>query len=363
MVFAGGGTGGHLYPALAIAEAVREREPGVEMLFIGTLRSLESRIVPAQGYRFEAIPVTGFRRQLSAGNLLFPVRLARSIARARALLKDFRPDVVVGTGGYVCGPPLLAASLMGIRTLIQEQNSYPGVTTRLLARRVDEVHITFEQSRRFLRGAQAVRLSGNPVRRQIGSVSRADGAASLGLDPRRKTLLVFGGSQGAASLNAAVREALDGLLEMGLQVIWLTGKDAFEATAAASGSGRKDLRLLPYLERMELGYAASDLAVCRAGATTIAELMCAGVPSILVPYPHAAADHQTENAKSVLESGAAVMILDGDIRRHLLPEVASLVADPARLATMAARARARSFPGAAATIAQAILQLAGRGHG
>ena len=363
VVFAGGGTGGHLYPAIAIAEALRAKHVGVEILFIGTANGLESRVVPAHGYPFEAIPVTGFRRQFSTENLLFAGRLAAAFIRSRGILKRFRPDAVVGTGGYVCGPPLLAASLLGVRTLVQEQNSYPGVTTRLLAHRVDEVHIAFEQSRKFLPRARLIRLSGNPVRRQIGTVGRADGAAALGLDPAEKTVLVFGGSQGAASLNAALQESLDGLLGAGLQVVWLTGRSAYEEIRTRWGEGRDRLRIYPYLERMEQGYAAADLALCRAGATTIAELTCAGVPSILVPYPHAAADHQTENAKSVAEAGAALLIPDGEIRRRLFLEVTGLMNDPERLAGMAARARARGFPHAAETLADAIVQLTGGHHG
>lgn len=363
VVFAGGGTGGHLYPAIAIADALRAKRPDAEILFIGTNHGMEARIVPAHGYRFEAIPVSGFRRRLSPDSLLFFGRLAAALVRSRRILRMFQPDAVVGTGGYVCGPPLLVASLMGVRTLIQEQNSYPGVTTRLLAGRVDEIHLTFEQSRKFLRRTDSVFLSGNPVRRQIGTLSRADGARALGLDPGRKTLLVFGGSQGAVSLNAAMQGALAGLLASGLQVVWLTGRGAFEGiTAGLSGRGEQ-VRIYPYLEQMEQGYAVADLALCRAGATTIAELTCAGIPSILVPYPHAAADHQTENAKSVAEGGGALMVPDSEIRHRLLGEVTGLLENAERLGAMAARARALGFPGAAHTLAEAVLQLTDKRNG
>jgi UDP-N-acetylglucosamine--N-acetylmuramyl-(pentapeptide) pyrophosphoryl-undecaprenol N-acetylglucosamine transferase len=258
----------------------------------------------------------------------------------------------------------MAASLLGIPTLIQEQNSYPGVTTRLLATRVNEVHITFESTRRFLRRSDNIYLTGNPVRALVGTVARADGAASLGLDPARTTVLVVGGSQGAVSINTAMLVLVPPLLGQGVQVVWLTGEREFArvqkqlGTTAAPGG----LLLRPFLADMEHAFAAADLVVCRSGASTLAELMCAGLPSILVPYPHAAADHQTENARAMVERGAALVCPDGDIGTRLGTMIHKLLGDAAQRAAMGAAARAMGKPDAARTLANAALTLARSRH-
>jgi UDP-N-acetylglucosamine--N-acetylmuramyl-(pentapeptide) pyrophosphoryl-undecaprenol N-acetylglucosamine transferase len=362
LVFAGGGTGGHLYPAIAIADEVHRRQPEAEITFIGTENSLESSVVAARGYRFEAISVSGFRRALSPKNLLFFGKLAASLMQCFRLLSVLKPKVVVGTGGYVCGPPLYIASLLGIPTLIQEQNSYPGVTTRLLAGRAREVHLTFERTKRFLRRTDNVFVTGNPTRAAIGGVDRPSAAAALGLETERVTLLVFGGSQGAASINNVVLGILREPELREVQLVWLTGAGEYERILSAARDGgavdQRHVKIFPYYERMELLYAVADLVVCRAGATTIAELTRAGVPSVLVPYPHAAADHQTENAKSLAESGAAVLVRDQEAPQRLPAVVRELVRDPSRLHMMAGQARAQGSPRATELLADAVFRLA-----
>jgi UDP-N-acetylglucosamine--N-acetylmuramyl-(pentapeptide) pyrophosphoryl-undecaprenol N-acetylglucosamine transferase len=362
LVFAGGGTGGHLYPAIAIADEVSRRQPEAEITFIGTENSLESRVVPGRGYRFEPISVSGFKRAFSPKNLWFFGKLAVSLVQSFRLLGVLKPNVVVGTGGYVCGPPLYVASLLGIPTLIQEQNSYPGVTTRLLAGRVREVHLTFERTKRFLRRTGNVFVTGNPTRAVIGGVDRPSAAAALGLEAARATLLVFGGSQGAASINNIVLGILRDPDLREVQMVWLTGAGEYERVLSAVHEGgevdQRRVRIFPYYERMELMYAVADLALCRAGATTIAELTRAGVPSVLVPYPHAAADHQTENAKSLAASGAAVLVPDQEAPRRLPAVIRELVHDPSRLQIMAGRARAQGSPRATELLADAVLRLA-----
>jgi len=364
VVFAGGGTGGHVYPALAIAEAVRRLSPDALIAFIGTRDRIEGRVVPRQGYAFHAIRVSGVRRAFTVSNLLVPIRLLVALWQSWRILRQVRPDVVVGTGGYVCGPPLFMAVRMGIPTVIQEQNSYPGLTTRLLAGRVDEVHITFDVTRRFLRTGEKAILSGNPARSAIGNVTRDKGARTFGLDPARQTVLVTGGSQGAATLNIAMIGALERFLAEGIQVLWSTGEQEYERVKEAVGervaANPKLAVVLPFIGDMDHAYAVADVAVCRSGATTLAELTNAGVPSVLVPYPFAAADHQRLNAEALVAAGAAEMVADSEIAIRLLPAVRGLLTDRARLQAMASRARALGKPDAADRLARSIAALAAR---
>jgi UDP-N-acetylglucosamine--N-acetylmuramyl-(pentapeptide) pyrophosphoryl-undecaprenol N-acetylglucosamine transferase len=367
LIFAGGGTGGHLYPALAIAEVIRMRQPEAEITFIGTPAGLEAQVVPRHGYGFVSISVAGFKRALSWSTVVFFGRLFLAMMQSLRILRRVRPQVVVGTGGYVCGPPLYAASLMGIPTLLQEQNSLPGVTTRVLAARVSEVHVSFETTRHVLSRAAHVHLSGNPTRAGIGTHDRASAARELGIDPTRQTVLVFGGSQGAASINAAVLASLSDLVGLAVQLLWLTGPADYpriSETIRQRGMGSNaGVLVFSFVDGMDRLYAVADLAVCRAGATTIAELMRAGVPSILIPYPHAAADHQTENARAMAEAGAALLISDADASRRLFSVLRELVQEPAALKMMAERARALGSPDAATVLADAVLRLAGRYNG
>lgn len=361
LVIAGGGTGGHLYPGLAIADEVRRQRPGAQIAFIGTKGKIEERVVPRRGYVLHTIWISGLARRLSPATVLFPLQLAVSLVQSLVLLLRLRPAAVAGTGGYVCGPPLFAATLLGIPALIQEQNSYPGVTTRLLAGRVAEVHLTFDASRRYLRRLDNVKVTGNPVRETIGTIARRDGAALFGLDPSKRTVLVIGGSQGAASVNTAMLAAAPHLASMDVQVIWGTGERDYERVvqglASAAGATAGAVRPFRYIEHMECAYAAADLAVARAGATTLSELMAAGLPALLVPYPYAAADHQTLNARTLVDAGAAVMVTDHELAESLRPVLDELLMDGARRAEMARRARALGHPEAARQLAAALLRL------
>lgn len=364
IVFAGGGTGGHLFPAIAIADEVKRLRPETDITFVGTKEKIEARVVPACGYAFTTIWVSGFRRKLTLENLLFPLKLFVSLIQSFILLKKLKPHVVVGTGGYVCGPVVFLASLLGIPTLIQEQNSYPGATTRMLAARVDEVHVSFESSVRFLSGAKNVSVSGNPTRSAIGTISRAEACRYFEVDEGTITLLVFGGSLGARSINTAVLAALPTLGQLSVQIIWQTGPKEYEHVQSAVGkrlaSSEAVVKVFKFIEKMEYAYALADLAVCRAGATTVAELARAGVPSVLVPYPYAAAGHQTENAKALVEGGASVMIPDDQLHEQLVGRIVELLGNSSRRADMAAKARALARPNAATELAQAVLHLATR---
>jgi UDP-N-acetylglucosamine--N-acetylmuramyl-(pentapeptide) pyrophosphoryl-undecaprenol N-acetylglucosamine transferase len=360
ILFAGGGTGGHLFPALAIAEELQRIRPGTCISFAGTANRIESRIVPPLGYGFTRIWISGFQRRLSLQTVLFPVKLAVSLVQSALLLRRIRPQAVVGTGGYVCGPVVYMASVMGIPTVIQEQNSYPGVTTRLLASRARRVYLTFEETRAHLPGTREIVVSGNPTRGAVGEAGREEGHAFFGTNPGKTTLLVFGGSLGARSINEAVAGMLPELAAAGIQVIWQTGEQEYERLreARVGVEQERTVKILRFIDRMDLAYAAADLVLCRAGATTLAELTRAGLPSILVPYPHAAADHQTSNANAMVAGGASVMIRDADLRGRLPEELRGLLHDSARRKSMSTRARAMGRPDAANTIARGVIQLA-----
>jgi UDP-N-acetylglucosamine--N-acetylmuramyl-(pentapeptide) pyrophosphoryl-undecaprenol N-acetylglucosamine transferase len=358
LLFAGGGTGGHLYPALAIADEVRRRHPDASIAFVGTAGKIESRVVPARGYPFSTIWISGFRRRISLETALFPVKVVVALLQSAVLVVRKNPDVVIGTGGYVCGPVVAAAQILGRRTLLQEQNSVPGATTRMLAPRADEVHIAFERSGSYLKRRDNVRLTGNPVRETIGTVSRNDGARFFGLEPGRKTLLVFGGSRGASTINAAVARVAGDLAGEGMQIIWQTGDEDAGTLRGSFGDRADRIRLSPFIEKMEYAYAAADLAVCRAGASSLAELMQAGVPAILIPYPYAAADHQTENAKAMVEGGAALRIADTEAAELLPAAVRELMNDSERLRSMGNAARRLGTSGSAGILADAVERLA-----
>ncbi len=266
-MLAGGGTGGHLFPALAIADELRKISPNAEILFIGTRHKIEARVVPHHGYEFKAIWISGFHRSLRPGNLAFPLKVLVSLVQSFFVIRDFKPDVVIGTGGYVCGPVLYAASLLAIATVLHESNSYPGVTTRFLAGRATKVFLGFEHARTWLRRSDNVELVGTPIRDSLGRASRADALRFFGLNPHRKTALIVGGSLGAASINQVVSQSINALTESGLQLIWQTGKNGFEEVIQKI-SGRNVGWVGAFIERMDLAYAAADLVVCRAGATT-----------------------------------------------------------------------------------------------
>jgi UDP-N-acetylglucosamine--N-acetylmuramyl-(pentapeptide) pyrophosphoryl-undecaprenol N-acetylglucosamine transferase len=366
VMFAGGGTGGHLYPAIAIAEEVRKQDPQALISFIGNPATIESRVVPEQGYPFHPIVVQGFRRRLSPATFVAAGKVAVALAQSLRILKKERPDVVVGTGGYVCGPPLYAATLLRVPTLIQEQNSVPGVTTSLLASRVTEVHLAFDETRARIRRSTGVYVTGNPIRGRIGTVTHEEGASAFGLDPALPVVLVTGGSRGARSINSAVLALVRETPRLACQILWGAGvaehAEVESALEREPEEARRRVRCLPYIAEMARAYAAADLAVCRAGAMTIAELAQAGCPAILVPYPFAAADHQTGNALAVERAGAGLLVKDGELASRLLPELEGLLADTARRAAMRSGARTLARPRAAEELAGAVLRLARRGR-
>jgi UDP-N-acetylglucosamine--N-acetylmuramyl-(pentapeptide) pyrophosphoryl-undecaprenol N-acetylglucosamine transferase len=353
---AGGGTGGHAFPAIAIADEIRRRCAGAEVRFVGTRRGVEARAVPRAGYPLDFIPVIGLRRSLSVDLLRFPFLLAAGLVGAYRAVRRFRPGVVVCTGGYVSGPAGVAAYLQSVPVVVQEQNSFPGLTSRLLAPVADQVHVTFPESREHFGGRGTV--SGNPTRAEFGTVGREEARGRMGLRTDLPALLVYGGSQGSRAINAAVGGALPELLAgRGIQVLWQTGHLDFEPVSGKARPFGDRVIVRPFIDDAPAAFAAADLIVCRAGATTIAELARAGLPALFVPLPTAAADHQTKNARALVDAGAARMIpqrhLDGP---SLARAVSDLLNDPEGRQRMSDRMRALAVPDAAARIVHSMQQ-------
>jgi len=347
VLIAGGGTGGHIYPAVTIGKALQEK--GAELLFVGTARGLEADIVPREGFAIEFIPVRSFPRKIGWSLVKAGMTAVSGFRQAGKIVARFRPDVCVGTGGYVAGPVLLKAALKGIPTVIQEQNAFPGFTNRTLSRFVDRVALGYEEAAKHFSARDKLVVTGNPIRPEICKMDRAVGAKRLGLSPSLKTVLIFGASQGARSINQAVLEALPNLPKIDAQFVFATGKGGFEAFARGCeerGHALREveggayavgnLRVHSYIYDMPAALAASDLVVARAGAGSISEFCAVGLPAILVPFPHAAENHQEYNAKALEGRGAAVVVQDAEFNAEkLLTLVGDLLSDGKRLRRMA----------------------------
>jgi UDP-N-acetylglucosamine--N-acetylmuramyl-(pentapeptide) pyrophosphoryl-undecaprenol N-acetylglucosamine transferase len=359
VLIAAGGTGGHLYPGIAIAEEWMRMHPDSKVLFVGTTRGPEQKAVPAAGFELRTIAVRGLPRRPGLGWITALVGLIRGLTQTFRLVVDFKPHVVVGTGSYVSAPAVLVARLFGIPVIVQEQNSIPGATNRWLNLVADEVHISFLESRGYFRRKNNLRVSGNPIRRSLLFQDKESAYATFGLDPEKRTVFVFGGSRGAQSINRAVEGALPLLTSVGrLQMIWQTGQEDFEAIRKRIEPAPIPVRLYPYLEAIEKAYAIADIAVCRAGAMTIAELTACGIAAILVPYPHATRDHQTHNARGLLDRDAALVIPDHELTPEALASrIESLVRDEPRLRRLARNSRAFARVDAAQRIARSMEQL------
>lgn len=360
ILFAGGGTGGHVYPAVAIAEAVRSIQPDAALEFAGTRDRMEWDAVPKAGFKIHPISISGFYRGQPLRNITLPYKIAKSMRESLSLVKEFQPDVAVGTGGFVSGPVLLAANLKSIPIVIQEQNAYAGLTNRLLGRRATRIHLAFVEAKDYLPPARCV-YSGNPTRGELLGADPVEGKKHYGVPANAFVLAVLGGSLGSRAVNEAVVRHIEELLQdENVFVIWQSGKQYFDEMQQRVAAHPR-LRLLQYIDRMDLTYAAADLALSRSGAITCSELMVTGTPSILVPSPNVAEDHQTHNARSMANSGAAVLLPEPDLDSQLMEVFANLRSDPARLERMAESALEIARPNAAEQIARDVLDIAGVG--
>ena len=355
ILFAAGGTGGHLYPAIAIAEEIKKRKSDVKIVFAGTKEKIEGRVIPRKKFEFVAIWISGFSRRLNISNLVFPVKVVVSLFQSFFVIRKLKPNIVVGTGGYVCGPVLFVASLLRIPTVVHESNSYPGVTTRMLAPRVTKVLITFETTARWISSKADVEVAGNPTREELSTVSKDAGCKYFNLDPKKKTVFAFGGSLGSSSINAVMPYVVDDAIKNDYQVIWQTGES--KAETLKNFQQHEKIKVRRYMENIEYAYAAADIVVSRAGATTLAELTRLGKPAILVPYPYAAANHQELNAQTMVEAGAAFMVRDGQLQEKLLLMLRELLFNEQSLRTMSENSITLGKPNAGREIAEKILAL------
>ena len=343
VIFAGGGTGGHLFPGLAVARELQQRDSITEILFVGTVQGIEARVLPREGFRLETIPVRGLKGRGVRGLLDAAWGIPAGLLHSLTIIRNFRPDIIIGLGGYASGPVLLAGKLRGLCCAIMEQNLQPGFTNKFLARFVDRVFTSYRESSAYFSGGKVLE-TGNPVRwRKLPTVNRSE----------KFVLLVFGGSAGAHRINLAVVDAMKRLTDLAdrLQVIHQTGQADFAAIKAAYDSLPFEAEVLPFIEKMDEAYARADLVLCRAGATTVAELTAFGKPAVLVPYPYAIYDHQRWNAQALQDQGAAEMILDQELNGNLLAgRIQAYVADRWKVERMAAAARVMGRPEAAARI-------------
>ncbi|MDB5154454.1 MAG: murG [Mucilaginibacter sp.] len=361
IIISGGGTGGHIFPAIAIANALRKLDPATKILFVGASGRMEMERVPLAGYEIIGLDVQGIQRKSIWKNLMFPFKLLGSIIKSIGIIKNFKPDAAVGVGGYASGPLLLAASLKGIPYLIQEQNSYAGVTNKRLGKKAKKVCVAFDGMEHFFPADRIVK-TGNPVRRESVSIEgkREQAFKEFGLSPDKKTILVIGGSLGARTLNTSVITDLQKIIDAGVQLIWQTGKHYFDEVKQKMGSNNPaNIRVLEFLNRMDLAYAAADVIISRAGAGTIAELCIIGKPVILVPSPNVAEDHQTKNAKALVKDEACQYIADRKAVNELIDTAMALLNDEKKGKILSENISKLALPDADEVIAKEVIAIAG----
>lgn len=354
-LFAGGGTGGHLFPAVAVAEKIRTILPEAHIVFVGTKSRIEGRVVPKLGFEFKSIWIKGFSRRFTFDNILFPIKLVVSTIQSMMINLKYRPDVAIGTGGYVAGPAIWAASLVGAKIILIEQNSYPGVTTRLLQKYANEIYLSYNDSKKYFKDKHKLLVTGNPVRANLERINRAVALQKFGLNPQKKTLLILGGSLGAASINAAAAKHVKSLAASNIQVIWQTGKSYYNLYADLSSN---DVWISDFIENMNEAYSACDMVLTRAGATSIAEILFLGVPAILVPSPNVAENHQYFNAKSLADKGAAILLEDKLLNEKFFDAVLTNLNDDVKLNQLSQNALRLSKREAANEIARRAIAFA-----
>ncbi len=365
IMLTGGGTGGHVFPAIAIADAIKQQRPDTQFLFVGAESKMEMERVPQSGYEIIGLSIVGFQRGLSwtslKRNLKFPFKLYQSTQKAKRIVKDFVPDIVIGTGGYASGPVMRVAQQLGVPTLIQEQNSFPGVTNRLLSKNATKICVAYDQMGQWF-PADKLEYTGNPVRQDILDLSnkRAAGIEHFQLNSGKKTIFITGGSLGAKTLNTALKEGLLKLNEderSRFQFLWQCGKVYYEQDKTSGAALLPNVKILPFVDRVDLAYAAADVVVARAGALTISELCLIGKPAVLVPSPNVAEDHQSKNALALSQIGAARCVKDSEAIEKMLPEAFMILDNEALSFSLSENIRPLGKPDAARAIADVVLYI------
>jgi UDP-N-acetylglucosamine--N-acetylmuramyl-(pentapeptide) pyrophosphoryl-undecaprenol N-acetylglucosamine transferase len=370
VIISGGGTGGHIFPALSIADKLKELNPETEILFVGAEGRMEMEKVPAAGYRIEGLPIAGLQRKLTLSNLALPFKVLKSISMAKKLIREFKPDIAIGVGGYASAPLLWAAGRLGIPTLIQEQNGYAGLTNKIVGKKAESICVAYDGMERFF-PADRIVFSGNPIRKEIVPATeqmRQEAMEFYGLDPQKKHIFIVGGSLGSGTLNNAMKKWIsDGCPGgEGIEVIWQCGKfykpsvDAFMKDAEASGLGGavlKQIQHSDFIKRMDLAYAAADVVISRSGASSVSELCAAHKATIFVPSPNVAEDHQTHNAMALVNKEAAVLVKDSEAVEKLLPTACSLIENPEKIALLEKNIATLAKTDAAMTIAKEVYRV------
>ncbi len=356
VIISGGGTGGHIFPAIAIANRIKKEYPDAKILFIGAEGKMEMEKVPEAGYEIEGLWISGFQRRLTLKNLALPFKILASLWKARGIVKKFKPQVAIGVGGYASGPTLKVASMMNVPTILQEQNSFPGKTNKLLAQKATKICVAYDKLERFF-PKDKIEMTGNPVRDKVVQIDglKSKGLVHFGLEEGKKTLLVVGGSLGAKTLNDSLKKDLKQLQENNIQVIWQCGK--YQSEELMEWSKEQDMSgisLNIFIKEMELAYAAADAIVSRAGAIALSELAIIGKPIILVPSPNVAEDHQTKNAMALVDENAALFVKDVEAREKLVPHVLELMQDESRQKEMRKNLRSKAIDNADERIVEVI---------
>ena len=368
-IISGGGTGGHIFPALSIADKLMELNPETEILFVGADGRMEMEKVPAAGYRIVGLPVAGLQRKLTLSNFALPFKVLKSIRMAKKLIREFKPDIAIGVGGYASAPLLWAAGRMGVPTLIQEQNGFAGLTNKILGKKAKSICVAYEGMERFF-PADRIILSGNPIRKEIVAADEAmvkEAIEFYGLDPQKKHIFIVGGSLGSATLNNAMKKWIqDGCPGgEGIEVIWQCGKyykpsvDEFMAKAKETGLKTEGIQYSDFIKRMDLAYAASDVIITRSGASSVSELCAAHKAAIFVPSPNVTEDHQTHNAMALVRKDAGMIVKDREASEKLMSTACALVADPEKIAIMEKNIAALAKTDAAMTIAEEVYRIIG----
>ena len=354
-ILSGGGTGGHIYPAIAIANELKSRFPDSEFLFVGAQDKMEMQKVPQSGYAIKGLWISGLQRKLTFQNALFPVKLLSSLWKSRKIIKQFKPNVVIGTGGFASGPLLQMANMMNIPTVIQEQNSFPGITNKLLSKKANKICVAYENLERFFPKEKMI-LTGNPVRQDLIDIEskRAEAISYFNLDVSKKTLLVLGGSLGARRVNQLIEKELESIVLQNVQVIWQCGKLYFEDYKKHNGL---NVQVVAFIDRMDLVYAAADIVISRAGASSVSELCIVGKPVIFIPSPNVAEDHQTKNAKSIVDKEGAIMIKESELNDNFSTIFNTLLEDENQQKKLSKKIKQLALPNATRQIVDEITKL------
>lgn len=352
-IISGGGTGGHIFPAIAIADELKRRLPDAEILFVGAKDRMEMQKVPQAGYPIEGLWISGLQRKLSWQNLLFPLKFISSLLKSRNIIKRFKPDAVIGTGGFASGAVVKVAGQMGIPTFIQEQNSYAGITNKMLAKNAHKICVAYDAMEQFFPKEKIVK-TGNPIRDGLLNIAQyhSEGLSYFHLDSQRKTLLVLGGSLGARRINQLIEQQLPLFEQLGVQVLWQCGKLYYEEYKKYNS---EQVRVLAFIDRMELAYAAADVIISRAGASSVSELCVVGKPVIFIPSPNVAEDHQTKNARAIADKQAAILLRESELNEQFANTFSKLIADEAQQEALSAHIKALAQPNATKDIVNLIL--------